>query len=242
MRQFLLPRAAADLPVSSNGQSANRQVKNSPARTGSSAITALHDLTINSHPWSRPWASMPMISVEWWPTCLAQRLCSASPAAYNQMSSRMAARIRRKLARRGPPRLNAIESSAIWRAGVAEAKVGPAAAHADDKGGPADIAGTRPGKLALRGIEMPEQTDKMVKITNRRRDGGRARRIARLAIGKARFLDKIRPSAAAASRRGMRRAGQRMQFPRRTRQTRRHVGDLTQLSRDGTRRGSGCHG
>jgi hypothetical protein len=89
---------------------------------------------------------------------------------------------------------------------------------------------------------MPEQTDKMVKIINRRRGGGRARRIARLAIGKTRFLDKIRPGAAVASRRGMRRAGQRMQCPRRTRQTRRHVGDLTQLSRDDARRGSGCHG
>jgi hypothetical protein len=55
MRQFLPPRAAADLLVSSNGQSANRQVKNSPAGTGLSAITALHDLTINSHRWSRPW-------------------------------------------------------------------------------------------------------------------------------------------------------------------------------------------
>jgi hypothetical protein len=49
MRQFLPPRAAAELPVSSNDQSANRQVKNRPAGTRLSVITALHDLTINSN-------------------------------------------------------------------------------------------------------------------------------------------------------------------------------------------------
>ena len=59
---------------------------------------------------------------------------------------------------------------------VVAVQAGPAtAAHADDKGGPADIAGTRPDKLALRGIEVPEQTDKMVKIINRAAVGvGRA--------------------------------------------------------------------
>ena len=175
MRRFLPPRAAAELPVSSNGQSANL----------------------------------------------------SSPAAVQRFAGSLQPDVikddRAHLAKAGKARTTKIECHREQRQRqlVVAVQAGPATAHADDKGGPADIAGTRPDKLALRGIEVPEQTNKMVKIINRSRGRGWARRIARLAIGKARFLEKIRPGAAAASWRGLRRAGQ--------------------LSRDGTRLGSGCH-
>ena len=47
---------------------------------------------------------------------------------------------------------------------VIPVQAGPAAVHAGDKRGPANIAGARPDKLALVGIKMPEQTSQMIKI------------------------------------------------------------------------------
>ena len=122
---------------------------------------------------------------------------------------------------------------------VIPVQAGPAAVHAGDKRGPTNITGARPDKLALGGIKVPEQTSQMIEVINRRRWGVGARRITRLAIGKARFLDEIRPGAAAASRGRMRTAGQRMKRVRRARKPRRHVGNISQFSRDYAGRGVG---